>query len=119
MKNATRGSLRAVTFSTSDIGYSNETVLSDQTVGTQGIPITIAKIWKSRRRDEHIRISLSEFRDRKIYDCRIWVTGRDGIDRASQRGIAASIDRLPELVAALLKAELKAKQLGWLTEASS
>lgn len=93
--------------------------VSHQGNAAQSLPHVIAKIWKSRQRDEHIRVEISEFRERHIFNVRIWRTGSDGCDRPTEKGVAASVEKLPELIAALLKAELKAKQLGWLTEGSS
>jgi len=93
--------------------------VSHQGNAAQALPLTVKKIWKSRRHDEHYRFDLSKYNDRKIFNVRIWRTGSDGCDRPTERGVAGSIEKLPEMVAAMLELELKAKQLGWLTEASS
>jgi Transcriptional Coactivator p15 (PC4) len=75
-------------------------------------PIGIAKFWKSRDHAEHVRVDLSEYKGHIIVNVRLWRTGTDGIDRATPKGIAMAIRKLPELARALAKAETKARELG-------
>jgi hypothetical protein len=77
-------------------------------------PVLISKFWKSRARNEHIRVELSEFKDHQLINIRVWSTGTDGIDRPTPKGIALGLAKLPELTRALVKAEAKAKELGLL-----
>lgn len=79
-------------------------------------PITIAKFWKNRRRNESVHVSLSEYEQHVLINVRVWCTGTDGIDRPSPKGIAMGIRKLPELARALVKAEGKAKELGLIPE---
>jgi Transcriptional Coactivator p15 (PC4) len=73
-------------------------------------PITIAEWWKNRR-GESIRLVLSQFQGRSIFDLRTWYTGDDGKLRPG-KGFAAEVRHLPRLAAAIAKAEAKARELG-------
>ena len=77
-------------------------------------PFTIAKFWKSRNRNEHVRVDLSEYEGRTLINIRVWQTGSDGVDRPTVKGIAMAVSKLPELASALAKAEAKARELGLL-----
>jgi len=79
-------------------------------------PVEIAKFWKSRNHTEHVRVELSEYKDRPLINIRIWQTGSDGIDRPSVKGIAMAVRKLPELHAAMAKALERAKSLGLLID---
>jgi hypothetical protein len=80
-------------------------------------PVTIAKFWKSpRNHTAHVRVDLSEHRGYPLINVRVWQTGSDGIDRPTTKGIALTIDKLPELQAAITKALAKAKELGLLSD---
>lgn len=75
-------------------------------------PIEIAKFWKNRGRNESVHVSLSEYEGHPLINVRIYSTGSDGIDRPTPKGVAMSIRKLPELAAALARAETKARELG-------
>lgn len=77
-------------------------------------PVTILKMWKSRRRNEAVHITLSEFEGRPIVSVRIYCTGADGCDRPTQKGVSVSVRKLPELAAGLAKALDRARDLGLL-----
>jgi hypothetical protein len=71
--------------------------------------ITIAEWWKNRR-GESIRLVLSQFQGRSIFDLRTWYTA-DGKLKPG-KGFAAEVRHLPRLAAAIAKAEAKARELG-------
>jgi hypothetical protein len=75
-------------------------------------PIEIAKFWKNRRRNESVHVGLSEYEGHCLINVRVYCTGTDGIDRLTPKGVAMGIRKLPELAAALIKAEAKARELG-------
>jgi hypothetical protein len=75
-------------------------------------PIEIAKFWKNRRRNESVRVSLSEYEGQCLINVRVYCTGTDGIDRPTPKGLAMGIRKLPELARTLVKAEAKARELG-------
>jgi Transcriptional Coactivator p15 (PC4) len=75
-------------------------------------PIIISKFWKNRRRNESVRVSLSEYEGHCLINVRIYCTGSDGIDRPSTKGLAMSVRKLPELARALVKAEAEAVKRG-------
>ncbi len=77
-------------------------------------PVEIAKFWKNRRRNESVHVTLSEYEGHPLINVRVYTTGTDGIDRPTTKGVAMGIRRLPELAAALAKAEAKAQELGLL-----
>src|SRR3954451_127859 len=77
-------------------------------------PVTVAKFWKNRRRNESVRVSLSEYEGHPLINVRIYTTGADGIDRPTTKGVAMGIAKLPELAAGLAKALERAKALGLL-----
>jgi hypothetical protein len=79
-------------------------------------PIEIAKFWKSRQRNEHVRVVLSNFKGFNTIDVRIFHTGPDGIDRPTLKGISLVVRKLPELAAALNKALKRAQTLGLLDQ---
>jgi hypothetical protein len=75
-------------------------------------PIEIARFWKNRRRNESVRVSLSEYEGQCLINVRVYCTGTDGIDRPTPKGVAMGIRKLPELARTLVKAEAKARELG-------
>lgn len=75
-------------------------------------PVEIAKFWKNRGRRESVHVTLSQYEGRSLINVRVYATGSDGIDRPTPKGIAMTIDKLPELAQALAKAEAKASELG-------
>jgi hypothetical protein len=77
-------------------------------------PVTIAKFWKNRARNESLHVSLSDYEGHPLVNVRIYATGTDGIDRPTTKGVAMGIRKLPELARALAKAETEARRLGLL-----
>jgi hypothetical protein len=75
-------------------------------------PIEVAKFWKGRRRDKAIIVSLSTYEQTDIINVREHFVGADGIMLPTTKGVAMSVNRLPELSAALCKALEKARELG-------
>jgi hypothetical protein len=71
--------------------------------------ITIAEWWKNRR-GESIRLVLSQFQGRGIFDLRTWYT-QDGKLKFG-KGFAAEVRHLPRLAAAFAKAVARAHELG-------
>ena len=78
------------------------------------VPLTVAKFWKNRRRNESVHVTLSEYEGRTLINVRTYSTGTDGIDRPTPKGLAMAVNKLPELARALAKAEAKAHELGLL-----
>jgi Transcriptional Coactivator p15 (PC4) len=72
-------------------------------------PITIAEWWKNRR-GESVRLVLSQFQGRSIFDLRTWYTAEGKLKPG--KGFAAEVRHLPRLAAAIAKAETKARELG-------
>jgi hypothetical protein len=79
-------------------------------------PIVISKFWKNRRRNESVHVTLSDYEGHCLINVRIYCTGSDGIDRPTPKGVAMGIRKLPELAAALIRAEAKARELGLIDE---
>lgn len=75
-------------------------------------PITVAKFWKNRRREESVHVTLSEYEGHALVNVRVYLTGSDGIDRPTAKGVSMSVRKLPELDAALTKALERARALG-------
>jgi Transcriptional Coactivator p15 (PC4) len=76
-------------------------------------PVPIAKFWKSARdRSKHVRVELSQYEGHALVNVRVWLTGADGVDRPTMKGVALGIRKLPELAKALALAETKARELG-------
>lgn len=80
--------------------------------------IVVAQFWKSRRRDECVRVTLSRYQGKPILDVRIYFTTASGFMQPSKKGIAFSIDKLPDLRKALEKAEARAITLDLLEAVS-
>jgi Transcriptional Coactivator p15 (PC4) len=74
-------------------------------------PFTVAEWWKNRR-GESIRLVLSEFQGRNIFDLRTWYTA-DGRLKPG-KGFAAEVRHLPRLAKEMAKAEARARELGLL-----
>jgi hypothetical protein len=75
-------------------------------------PIIISKFWKNRRRNESVRVSLSEYEGHCLINVRVYCTGTDGIDRPTPKGVAMGVRKLSALSRALVAAEAKARELG-------
>jgi hypothetical protein len=78
-------------------------------------PIEVASFWKNRKGDA-VTVTLKEWEGHLLIDIRQFFTASDGSMRATKKGISLAIRRLPELAAAILKAEGKARELGLLSE---
>jgi hypothetical protein len=78
-------------------------------------PIVIAQFWKNRKGD-FIRVSLQTWEQHNICDVRQFFTARDGRVQATKRGVAIAVRKIPELLAAIIKAHRKAIELGLLDE---
>lgn len=74
-------------------------------------PIVIFQMWRSRQRNEGIRLSLSRYKGKAICDLRVYFTTKTGHMQASKKGVAFSIDKLPEVRKALEKAGARAIDL--------
>lgn len=79
-------------------------------------PIEIAKFWRNRK-GEAVIVQLREFEGHAIVDARVNFTDHEGQLRPTKKGLSIAVRRLPELAAALAKAERKARELGLLGEA--
>jgi hypothetical protein len=75
--------------------------------------VTIAEWWKNRR-GESIRLVLNTFEGRNVFDLRTWYSA-DGRLKPG-KGFAAEVRHLPRLAAEIAKAEVKARELGLLTD---
>jgi Transcriptional Coactivator p15 (PC4) len=73
-------------------------------------PITIAEWWKNRP-GESIRLVLSQFQGRSIFDLRTWYTGDDGKLKPG-KGFAAEVRHLPRLAAAFAKGGSQGPRVG-------
>lgn len=71
----------------------------------------IATVPKNSR--EHIRVSLTAFKGYNLVDVRVYCE-RDGEAKPTKAGVSVNVERLPELCAALEKAEAEAQRLGLL-----
>jgi hypothetical protein len=68
-------------------------------------------LWRGRRRDEEIRVTLSRYEGKPIFDVRIFFVTPTGHMQASKKGIAFSVNRLPDFYKAIEKAYGKAIDL--------
>jgi hypothetical protein len=82
-------------------------------------PVEIAKFWKNRRRNESVRVTLSEYEGHCLINVRVYATGGDSVDRPTPKGVAMDVRKLPELARALAKAEAKARELGLIDDEAS
>lgn len=79
-------------------------------------PLKVFEMWRNRRRNETIRVTLSTFEGINICDIRQFFTDPEGKMRATKKGVALNVRLLPELAAALAKAERQARELGLLEQ---
>lgn len=77
-------------------------------------PLIIATFPKSGR--EAVQLSLQEFAGRRRVDLRITaeLTTTSGIMVPTKKGVGLEIGHLPGLIAALIQADFKAREMGWL-----
>jgi hypothetical protein len=76
-------------------------------------PIEIASFWRNRR-GEAVVVQLREYEGRALVDVRVNFSAPDGHLRPTPKGLSIVVARLPQLAAALVKAEKKARELGLL-----
>jgi hypothetical protein len=74
-------------------------------------PVEIAKFWRNRR-GEAVVVQLRQYEGHILADARVNFTNKEGKLQPTGKGISISVRRLPELAAALVKAERKARELG-------
>jgi hypothetical protein len=74
-------------------------------------PIIVFQLWKGRQRAECIRITLSRYQAKPVFDLWVFFTTKTGHMQASKKGITVAIAKLPELRKALEKAEATAIDL--------
>lgn len=79
-------------------------------------PVEIAKFWRNRK-GEAVVVQLREYEGHVLVDTRVHFTAVDGTTKPTSKGISITVLRLPELAAALMKAERTARELGLLPEA--
>jgi hypothetical protein len=84
-------------------------------LGHRQLPVICAELWRNRGRRESVRIQLSEFQGNALVDVRIHAL-REGKLVPTPRGVAVSVRKLPQLAAALAKAERMARELGLLPD---
>jgi hypothetical protein len=75
------------------------------------LPIIICDFWRNRR-SEAVRVQIREYEGQVLIDCRVHFTNKDGKLTPTGKGLALSIHKLPDLAAAIVKAEHKARELG-------
>ena len=69
------------------------------------------RFFKNRRK-EVIAVTLSTYEGRNLVDVRQFYQNSSGQDRPTQKGVAMSVNRLPELAKAIGQALTKAQELG-------
>lgn len=65
----------------------------------------------SKNRSEHVRVTLTALNGHEVVDIRVFCNG-GGAAKPTKAGVCLGIERLPELRAALRKAEVEAVRLG-------
>lgn len=81
-------------------------------------PLEVGKFWANRR-GEAVIVALREYEGTLIIDMRRHYTAADGKLRPTSKGLALTIAKLPELAAALARAEQRARELGLLGDGES
>ena len=76
-------------------------------------PIVVAEFWANRG-GESVRIQLRDYEGQALVDVRRYYTGAEGRLLPTGKGVAISVRKLPDLAAAITKAERKARELGLL-----
>ena len=67
---------------------------------------------------EELRAGLSEYRGHHLINCRVWANYDSPLEekRPTKKGFTLAVPKLPELIAALQKAEEEARAAGSLQE---
>lgn len=68
---------------------------------------TIIAEWQKNSR-ESVRVTLGEYAGKPNCDVRIWYEAKDGSLKPSPKGVTVSLEQLPQLAEALVKAQLTA-----------
>lgn len=77
----------------------------------QTMTTLIAEIAKNST--EHVRVNLDEFRGTHVVDVRVFTAYGDRAEPGpTKKGVSLRVDRLPELIAGLQKAEAAARAQG-------
>ena len=78
--------------------------------------INIATIVKNAT--ETVHIDISEFGGHDLVDIRIWANYKSAAQpkRPTKKGVSLNIEKLPELIYALEKAQLRAREAGLLKD---
>ncbi|MBR1086464.1 transcriptional coactivator p15/PC4 family protein [Bradyrhizobium manausense] len=74
-------------------------------------PRVVFQMWRGRQRTECIRLTISRLNGKAIGDLRIFFVTPTGHMQASKKGVAFSIEKLPDIRKALEKAEVIAIEL--------
>jgi hypothetical protein len=77
------------------------------------LAVTIARFTKNKR--EAVVVALSEYKGVNLIDMRVFAATDEG-DKPTPKGLALDIQRLPDLRAALERAEGEARRLGLIPE---
>lgn len=80
-------------------------------------PLIVATFPKNRR-GEHVRVALENFRGHDLADIRVCVPLAEHAPTLTptKTGLSVNVALLPELIAALQSAEVKAREIGMLGE---
>ena len=74
--------------------------------------LLIATIEKNSR--EALRITLGEFKGHRLVNLRVWFRAEDGEMRPGNSGVAIKVEKLEELLSALMRARGEAHAVHWL-----
>jgi hypothetical protein len=80
-------------------------------------PVVVDRFWRNRR-GECVVTTLTSFEGRNIIDLRTHFTTKEGALQPTKKGLTLTVNKLPELAAALRKAVTKATELGLIDEVS-
>jgi hypothetical protein len=102
-------------------GQPAKATLADTTAAPRGArrtpklsePIIVSEFWATRN-GQSVRVQLREFEGRALVDVRRYFTNKEGVLQPTKKGISLAITRLPDLAAAINKAQRKAIELGLL-----
>jgi hypothetical protein len=78
-------------------------------------PIEIGRFFKNRKGD-FIVVQIKQFEGVVFADARQFFTDADGVSRPTKKGLAISLRHLPELIALLGKALVRARELRLIRE---
>jgi Transcriptional Coactivator p15 (PC4) len=82
-------------------------------------PVLCAQFWRNRS-GEALRVELRAIDGVNIVDVRIWRPDRDGkMQPVAGKGVSCTVNKLPELVRAIVAAQRRAEQIGLLPSPSA